>query len=144
MIKYILLLVIGVSSFAGIGIFMETVLLVTSPIAYALFGCVWGACYMMAITSIFDQGYWVMSEVASMKYVCTKDENGKEEIFTFPKSIDHDRFANTLCDIGPDFQYREPVSAGFVTRRGKCFGRSETLDLDSRPEDSDILLMQYV
>jgi len=84
-----------------------------------------------------------MSEIASIKYVCTKDENGKEEIFTFPKSIDHDRFAHALCEIGPDFQYREPISAGFVTRRGKCLGSSGTLDLDSRIADTAILAMQY-
>lgn len=90
-----------------------------------------------------------MSE-AKMKFVCTKDENDKEEIFVFPKHIDHDRFAEVLCHIRTDDargqwqrMFRKPISAGFVSRTNKCFGRSETLDLDSRPEDTKILSEQY-
>lgn len=90
---------------------------------------------------------------AKMKYVCTKDENGKEEIFIFPKNINHDEFAEVLshirtetpisCGMGWTRLYREPISAGFVSRTNKCFGRSETLDLDSRPIDTEILMNQF-
>jgi len=84
---------------------------------------------------------------ASMKYVCTKDENGKEELWVFPKHIDHDRFAESLEALRTDDEhgqwqrmYRQPISAGFVDLLGHCFGRSETLDLDSRKQDDTALL----
>jgi hypothetical protein len=31
------------------------------------------------------------------------------------------------------------ISAGFIDAGGKCYGRSETLDLDSRPEKDSAL-----
>lgn len=78
-----------------------------------------------------------------MKYVVAKDESGNEQIFIFPKQIDHDAFAEVLSYIktgGRNWkrEYREPVSAGF-TDGLKCYGRSETLNLDSRQIDATFL-----
>jgi len=79
-----------------------------------------------------------------MKYVVVKIK-GKEEIFPFPRTINHDRFCEVLSFIkhGSDRdwsrEYAQPVSAGFIDN-GKCHGRSETLNLDSRGELDDILL----
>lgn len=81
-----------------------------------------------------------------MKYVVTRDENNKEEIFVFPKHFDHDKFAEVLSYITTgeyriwERLYREPISAGF-TDGVTCYGRSETLCIDARPvEDSGLLI----
>ena len=80
-----------------------------------------------------------------MKYVVVNSDEAKEQLFVFPKSIDHDRFAEVLCHIkhGSDRNwrriYREPVSAGFTDGR-HCYGRSESLGLDSRKQDTALLL----
>lgn len=72
-----------------------------------------------------------------MKYIVTKDEDGKEEIFIFPKSVNHDCMMEVLQRIRDQSYgrwnrvYREPVSAGFVSG-GVCSGHSETLKLQSR------------
>ncbi len=79
-----------------------------------------------------------------MKYIVTKDPNGHEEIFIFPASGNHDVMAESSGRMKDknygDWQRitRVPVSAGFI-EGGKCVGRSETLRLDSRPEDSKFL-----
>lgn len=78
------------------------------------------------------------------KYVVAKNEEGKEQIFIFPKEIRHDRFAEALeiLKVGPDRNWRRgcynPISAGFTDGK-TCYGRSETLNLDSRPEDTKLL-----
>jgi len=80
-----------------------------------------------------------------MKYVVVDSDECGEQLFVFPKSIDHDRFNEVLSDIrhGGDRNweriYREPVSAGFTDGK-TCYGRSETLGLDSRPQDTALLL----
>lgn len=81
-----------------------------------------------------------------MKYVVTRDENGNEELFMFPKSINHDRFAEVLGRIrmpnGPlgwERIEREPIAAGFTDGK-TCHGRSETLGLDSRGRLDEILI----
>ena len=74
-----------------------------------------------------------------MKYICTSDLNGIEEIFIFPVTIDHDLMAMQLKTIQMRSQatgqrQRRPlklISAGFIVN-GECHGRSETLDLDAR------------
>lgn len=80
-----------------------------------------------------------------MKYIVTKDEDGKEEIFIFPKSVNHDCMMEVLQRIRDQSHgrwnriYREPVSAGFVND-GVCSGYSETLKLQSRgPIDSGLI-----
>lgn len=77
-----------------------------------------------------------------MKYVVVKTDAG-EQIYVFPKQIDHDAFAEVLSYIkmgGKNWkrEYREPVSAGF-TDGVSCYGRSETLNLNSRSIDTDLL-----
>lgn len=83
-----------------------------------------------------------------MKYVVTKDESGKEEIFIFPKHLNHDEFAKVLGIIKTFVdgnhrnwvrQDREPIAAGFTNGR-HCSGRSETLNLDSRGRLDEILI----
>lgn len=80
-----------------------------------------------------------------MKYIVTRNlGNGKEEIFIFPKSVNHDCMAEVLTHIKNqswdrwDREPRFPVSAGF-TDGNTCYGRSESLDLDSRPQDKELL-----
>lgn len=67
-----------------------------------------------------------------MKYVCTINENGLKEIFFFDKHINHDYFYEVVGHM--DDQFRKKVSAGF-TDGLTCYGRSETLNLDSNPDD---------
>lgn len=81
-----------------------------------------------------------------MKYVVTRDEDGKEQLFMFPKSINHDDFAEVLSYIkvytGPrnwERQYRKPIAAGFTDGKN-CTGRSETLNLDSRGRLDEMLI----
>lgn len=79
-----------------------------------------------------------------MKYVVVQRGDNPEEIFIFPKTIDHDAFAEVLSYIkvgGRDWKREraKPISAGF-TDGEECFGRSETLNLDSRPKLDSFLL----
>lgn len=81
-----------------------------------------------------------------MKYIVTKQENGTEEIFIFPRAVHHKDMAQTVehlkhhPDDGSGWRrlHREPISAGFV-EGGKCVGNSESLMLASRPEDTALL-----
>lgn len=72
-----------------------------------------------------------------MKYVVMKDEAGREEIFIFPKTVNHDCIAEVLGRIKDQTHgrwsrvFREPVSAGFIVG-GVCGGYSESLGLKSR------------
>lgn len=84
-----------------------------------------------------------------MKYVVTENEDGKEEIFIFPKTLNHDDFAETVSYIKRrdpnkhhshwDRQYCKPVAAGFYDGKN-CTGRSETLNLDSRGRLDELLI----
>lgn len=84
-----------------------------------------------------------------MKYICTVDPNGEEEIFVFPRSVNHDCMMEMIGRIKNkthgDWQRirRKPISAGFVNNAGGCYGHSETLKLKSREQDTDILKDQY-
>lgn len=79
-----------------------------------------------------------------MKYIVTKDEKDKLEIFQFPDNVHHDCMAEAIYAIRNqkhgDWKriYREPVSAGFV-EGGKCVGESESLKLKSNPSDTKLL-----
>ena len=83
-----------------------------------------------------------------MKFITTENEEGKEEIFLFPKNIDHDAMAEVLGRIKNHTHgnwrrvLRTPISAGFVSCDGKCHGNSETLGLQARPEDTILLVSQ--
>lgn len=83
-----------------------------------------------------------------MKYIVTKDEDGVEEIFVFPKRYNHDDFAGDINGLrvrDPNNhrewsrKYKEPIAAGFTDGK-TCHGRSETLDLGSRGERDSSLL----
>jgi len=83
-----------------------------------------------------------------MKYIVTLID-GKESIFVFPRSINHDRFHESLAAIrfGSEQNWRrhvlgdpsDLVSAGFVDD-GFCHGHSETLRLKSRGDADTVLL----
>lgn len=84
-----------------------------------------------------------------MKYITTKDEKGKEEIFLFNDDIHHDCMGEILGFIKNQTHGswmrvpREPISAGFVDGNMNCHGHSETLKLKSRPtEDTGLLMKQ--
>lgn len=80
-----------------------------------------------------------------MKYIVTKREDtGKEEIFLFCTSINHDCMAEAISEIRSSTKgnwkkvRREPISAGFV-KNNICYGESISLGLKSRREDNDLL-----
>lgn len=84
-----------------------------------------------------------------MKYIVA-DIDGVEEIFTFPNKVSHDRMAEALEAIRFDTGFRDwerkirkrdgdIISAGFIDAGGKAYGRSETLNMDSRPEKDSLL-----
>lgn len=65
------------------------------------------------------------------KYICTENEDGSQEIVVFPTTINHDFMYNAIQYL--DENFRKRLSAGF-TDGLSCYGRSETLNLDSDPE----------
>jgi len=86
-----------------------------------------------------------------MKYIVMSLE-GKEEIFVFPRTVDHDRMFEACERIrfghGRDWNRKylrngECVGAGFVDG-GKCHGHSETLGVKSRGEADTKLLAGWV
>lgn len=76
-----------------------------------------------------------------MKYIVARDSDGNEEMFIFSNKIYHSCFAESIegirnhDDNNWERVFRQPVSAGFIVN-GECTGRSESLDLDSRPQDT--------
>lgn len=81
-----------------------------------------------------------------MKYIVTKTEEGKEEIFIFPKSINHDCMMEALRVIRTETSSggwtrvrRQAIAAGFTDGK-RCIGRSETLRLDSRRRLDEMLI----
>lgn len=82
-----------------------------------------------------------------MKYIVTERANtDEEEIFIFPRSIDHDAMAESLRGIKDKTWgnwvriFRTPISAGFIDSDNKCFGMSETMNLESRLETDTALI----
>lgn len=80
------------------------------------------------------------------KYICFKDGD-VEMIVVFPHIIDHDRMFESLqmTSFDVDRKSREwydidLLSAGFVYSSGECYGRSETLDIDSRGDVDTLIL----
>lgn len=79
-----------------------------------------------------------------MKYVVVQCEEAGEQLFVFPHSVDHDEFTSVLSCIKTGGvrwvrPIRMPVSAGFTDGQ-QCYGCSETLGLEARPEDTALLL----
>lgn len=85
-----------------------------------------------------------------MKYIVTQRDTELdgvfiEEIFIFPKSVNHDCFAEVVNCIKNETHgnwhrvRRTVISAGF-TDGVKCYGHSESLNLNSRKElDTELL-----
>lgn len=82
-----------------------------------------------------------------MKYFVL-EHDGKELIFLHPRSLSHDAVCEMIQHIrigerrdwSRDLIDAEVVAAGFVDDKLNCYGRSETLDKDSRgTQDSAIL-----
>ena len=86
-----------------------------------------------------------------MKYICTINENGYFHIFTFPNCIDHDLMYKSLIEIQTRVSMFkttiiniELISAGFVNSKMECYGKSITLNLESREyEDTELLKSQF-
>lgn len=84
--------------------------------------------------------------ITRQKYIVVR-LRGKNEIFTFPLSVHHDRMVlaveaicfSTSNSHGGKIGECEVLGAGFITN-GVCHGRSETLDIDSRGELDTALL----
>lgn len=82
-----------------------------------------------------------------MKYIVI-GINGKELIFTFPKSIDHDLMfeviprirTGTLARWNRELLDAEVISAGFIDNDFCCYGKSETLGVVSRLQQDTVLL----
>ena len=82
-----------------------------------------------------------------MKYVVVDSKEAGEQMFIFPKSVNHDRVAEVLThhikhgdDLNWERIYRKPIAAGFTD--GTIFyGESETLKLKSRG-DKDAALVR--
>lgn len=85
-----------------------------------------------------------------MKYICTADISGYEQVFVFPQEIDHDAMAEVLSRIKNQTHgnwervFREPVSAGFVTEDMNCIGESLTLGLSARKEEDTKILRRQI
>ena len=79
-----------------------------------------------------------------MKYIVVSSKEQGEQLFVFPKNINHDYFAEVVSyiKIGDRFNwervFRQPISAGF-TDGSTCYGQIETLQLSSRKEDTILL-----
>ena len=78
-----------------------------------------------------------------MKYIITKSDLGSIEMFTFPSAVHHDIMAEAISRLKDqnhgDWRRvrRDPISAGFIFD-GVCYGKSETLGLNSRSEDTAV------
>ncbi len=80
-----------------------------------------------------------------MKYIVIEINNTEvEEIVVFPNRFNHDEYLSYLRHTYLMIQDLEvtPVSAGFVIG-DQCFGKSVTLGLTSREEDSKLLEVNY-
>ena len=84
-----------------------------------------------------------------MKYIVMALAD-QEDIFVFPRTVDHDRMKEA-CEIirfgdernwNREYRDGEVVSAGFIDN-GVCHGRSETLGLSSRGKQDAALLAKY-
>lgn len=80
-----------------------------------------------------------------MKFITT-EHDGIEQVHLFSNDIDHDVFFEGLRNKTHGNwrrHTRKAIAAGFVDSSWLCHGRSETLDLDSRSKDTDLLQEQF-
>ncbi len=74
-----------------------------------------------------------------MKYIITVNEDNIEGIYIFPDIVVHQEFYDSILCASKGFE--ECVSAGFVTISNNmlhCYGLSESLGVESRPQDKNI------
>lgn len=80
-----------------------------------------------------------------MKYVMFKDRNGAHYPIIFPEVLIHTEVARyTINLLGRDAKvFADPISAGFVNigKDTKVYGRSETMDMESRDIDAQRMVM---
>jgi hypothetical protein len=84
-----------------------------------------------------------------MKYIVMEIDS-KEEIFVFPRSVDHDRMVEACQAVRFGAQRdwtrkmfkQSPISAGFIDN-GLCCGKSESLGIGSRYEKDTALLSSH-
>ncbi|HHZ94179.1 MAG TPA: hypothetical protein EYN67_01175, partial [Flavobacteriales bacterium] len=69
------------------------------------------------------------------KFVTFSDYHG-EQIIVFPDHLQHLQFAKAVQSAA--YSDMEPISGGFVVD-GECVGKSISLRLESRPEDTELL-----
>jgi hypothetical protein len=80
-----------------------------------------------------------------MKYIVVTNKDNEEEMFIFPKSVNHDCFAEVVDRIKNQSygqwsrERRVVVSAGF-TNGLSCYGKSESLGVASRDIDTKIMV----
>ena len=83
-----------------------------------------------------------------MKYITTETDEGTREVFVFPNTINHDAYAESMYRLRNQTHgdwrriERTPVSAGFINSDGECYGRSESLNLESHEGDTEIFRSQ--
>ena len=72
-----------------------------------------------------------------MKYIMLETKSGLKLPFKFHKFINHsDMFDQCkMVAFQSGLGYCKLVSAGFVDKNGKPYGRSETLNIDSNKDD---------
>jgi len=68
-----------------------------------------------------------------MKYIMFLDPAGLEYPIVFPDWVDHSMMARCITGLYPGIK---PVSAGFCGKQGEAWGKSVTLELESRKEDA--------
>jgi hypothetical protein len=68
-----------------------------------------------------------------MKYV-TIDNGYNDAVYLIPNIVNHADFVRAL-----GFDVMGVLGAGFVTPDLKCYGRSISLGVNSRPEDTELL-----
>ena len=90
-----------------------------------------------------------MSKYIRFQVEDPENEDRKDEIIVFPRSINHDCMAEAMQRLKNQTWgnwkrlTRIPVSAGFVDSTGVCYGKSETLNLFALvPEDNELLRIQ--
>ena len=77
-----------------------------------------------------------------MKYIVFADIHDQEYPIIFPEILNHIDMANCMKRMTPTLK---PISAGFASINGcdiRCFDRSESLRLDSRP-DEDARIIKF-
>lgn len=80
-----------------------------------------------------------------MKYIVHGHSETKQEcMIAFSKNIDHDRAHEMLMDMyfggdaSEEIDINRPFSAGFIYATGTTHGRSESMNMESRKQDTDL------